>query len=772
MIRQLFNRRVPQFLALYVVGGWGFVQFVDWVVEQYLLSPTLTNLVVALLLVFLPAVIVIAWRHGAPGEDRWKATDAAAIGLNVVLAAAIAFGLFRDAELGRTAEVRLLENPEGEMVERTVATPEFRRRLQAFNFTNETGNAELGWLGRGVTLGVGGDLAQDPYVSARGPEMGYTAERLREAGLDPEDDLPLALMRDLARAQGMDYFFDGTIERTAGDSLAVRTRLYETESARAVASRSYPLDDPREAADRISVDLRRDMGIPQSHIETNPDLPVAEIVTRSREAFHAIVESESAVARADLDGAAEAARRAVEIDSTAVIGYMLMAQAARMRGDMESFRSAIGTALAYDYRLPERMRLNLQTFAQIFGEQDLDAALRTARYWAEAYPGDPDAHFVLANIHRRRGDEEARDRELAAAVAIDPSHLEVTRTLASTQRARGEYEPAIAAYRELAALQPGNISAQFALAGVLRDAGRFDDARDAYEQARTIDPRDADAPRLLGVLELHAGNRERAELLRAEAGALARTTRERERLAGFDETLCYLAGQFDCLKRAYRERLRLVSDPELNSPVGVLEEIDNSEFLRYAVEAGRDAEARAQIDSLSGTVEEPYDYSMYRSAASLAIYGRDPDAARAALSTLRERAAAIPIDTRWTRWWETWLEGHIAWWEDGNCGRALDVLEALPRLRPSHWESRLPLLQCHTELEQWDDAAATADWAMEHWPGWVPFRLEIARYHAARGERELALEHLDFVLDAWSQADPAYQPAREARALRRRLVGG
>ncbi|MGI9037682.1 MAG: hypothetical protein ACR2GQ_02365 [Gemmatimonadota bacterium] len=33
MIRELLDRRVPQFVALYVVGGWGFIQFVDWAVE-------------------------------------------------------------------------------------------------------------------------------------------------------------------------------------------------------------------------------------------------------------------------------------------------------------------------------------------------------------------------------------------------------------------------------------------------------------------------------------------------------------------------------------------------------------------------------------------------------------------------------------------------------------------------------------------------------------------------------------------------------------------
>ncbi|MCL7969973.1 MAG: hypothetical protein M8867_10165, partial [marine benthic group bacterium] len=63
------DRRVPQIVGLYVAGGWGFLQFVDWVVEQYQLSPDLVNFVVTLLLLLLPTVIWLAWRHGAPGRD-------------------------------------------------------------------------------------------------------------------------------------------------------------------------------------------------------------------------------------------------------------------------------------------------------------------------------------------------------------------------------------------------------------------------------------------------------------------------------------------------------------------------------------------------------------------------------------------------------------------------------------------------------------------------------------------------------------------------------
>ena len=82
-MRQLLHRRVPQIVGAYFAGSWIFLEFTDWTVDQYTLSPALTNFVVTTLLLLLPAVLVLAWRHGAPGHDAWTKTDGAVIGLNL-----------------------------------------------------------------------------------------------------------------------------------------------------------------------------------------------------------------------------------------------------------------------------------------------------------------------------------------------------------------------------------------------------------------------------------------------------------------------------------------------------------------------------------------------------------------------------------------------------------------------------------------------------------------------------------------------------------------
>ena len=105
MMRKLLHRRVPQIAGAYLAASWVLLEFTDWAVDQYALSPALTNFVVAALMLLLPAVVVLAWRHGAPGQDRWTKTDGAVIVLSLVVAAGILTLTFSGQELGADASV-------------------------------------------------------------------------------------------------------------------------------------------------------------------------------------------------------------------------------------------------------------------------------------------------------------------------------------------------------------------------------------------------------------------------------------------------------------------------------------------------------------------------------------------------------------------------------------------------------------------------------------------------------------------------------------------
>ena len=76
--KEAWARRFPQITGSYLVGGWSIIQFVDWLVKRYLLSPYLVDLLLVLFILLLPSVVMLTWNHGrryAMCRDRSKVMD-------------------------------------------------------------------------------------------------------------------------------------------------------------------------------------------------------------------------------------------------------------------------------------------------------------------------------------------------------------------------------------------------------------------------------------------------------------------------------------------------------------------------------------------------------------------------------------------------------------------------------------------------------------------------------------------------------------------------
>ena len=482
MIKKLMDRRVPQLTGLYIVAAWGFLEFVDWAVEQYALSPALINLVVTALLLLLPMIVVLAWRHGAPGADAWTKVDAAVVGLSMIAAGGVLFLVFGEQELGAATTVRLLEDDDGNTVERVIPKAAFRRDVLLWDFDNESGDPDLDWLQAGLLIGVRQDLSQDLFVTPVDANDPRVKERLAEAGFELPYDIPLSLKRRLTEVAGVEHFLEGELDRD-GDTLVALTRLYETRNAREVAARMYRDTDPLEMADRMSVDLRRDLGIPEWQIEESVDLPAAEILTDSPEAFRAFSGIRAPLYRNEFAEARAAAQAAIEIESTFASAHGGVAVTSLFIGDQAAARTAIAEALRYDYRLPERSRLGLQMIDRMLFRNDPEGAVQTGRYWTELYPQDTQARQLLAATYGMQGNTDGQITQYRALLGIDSGDVQSLLAIAGAFRAKEEYDSALVYYGRLGELQPTDVETRLNIAATLTSLVKFDEAREELEQA-------------------------------------------------------------------------------------------------------------------------------------------------------------------------------------------------------------------------------------------------------------------------------------------------
>ncbi|MCK4312088.1 MAG: adenylate/guanylate cyclase domain-containing protein [Candidatus Cloacimonetes bacterium] len=71
-LQNLWQRRVPQILVLYLVACWVIVEIVSsLLVDRYLLSTHLIDFSIVTLLSLIPSILLLAYFHGKPGRDEW-----------------------------------------------------------------------------------------------------------------------------------------------------------------------------------------------------------------------------------------------------------------------------------------------------------------------------------------------------------------------------------------------------------------------------------------------------------------------------------------------------------------------------------------------------------------------------------------------------------------------------------------------------------------------------------------------------------------------------
>lgn len=761
-MRKLLDRRVPQIVGAYLATSWVLLEFTDWAVGQYTLSPALTNFVVATLLLLLPTVVVLAWRHGAPGDDGWTRTDGVVAVLNLVVAAGVLVLGFGNQELGAAATVQLLEDDAGNTVERVIPKAAFRRDIVVWDFDNESGDPDLDWLRSGLWLGLVSDLSQDLFVTPVDVSEPRVREPLGEAGFDVPYDVPLALKRQLSQARGVGHFLAGELSGRDGDTLVVSTRLYETRNAREVAARTYRGTDPLEMVDRMSLDVRRDLGIPEWQIVESVDLPAAEILTDSPEAFRAFSDYRDAMYQNQIPRARQAAADATEIDPEFATAHGASASAALLLGDQAAARDGIAEALRLAYRLPERSRLLLQMLDQMLFRMDPAGALQTGSYWTELYPQDQQARQLLAATYGMQGNTDGQITQYRALLALDSTDVQSFAAIAGAFAGKREYDSALVYYTRLADLQPTDTQTRLDIAGTQTSLMQFDRARQTLEEARVAAPGDPEVLNRLARLDMRLGDYEGAGRQIEDMSALVRTPQERDLIAGVEETYFANLGQYAGLRAAYDRRLEAIV--EYMPPISSVQAVLNSEALSNSVDWGREAFALRQIDSLRASVDEPW--SLVPAVPAVQIHLDREDIAEAsesldALRRLNEAFGGAPAREARIRW----VEGRIAWLEDGDCRRALSSYQQARELLPQSSLYRGWLAGCLTSLDRLDEAGAEVAWLLERFPGSAKVRIVAARLYAAEGRTTEAIAEVETALDTWSEADPDYRPAAEARAL-------
>lgn len=752
LLKRLVERRVPQYLALYAGVGWGFLQFMVFLQDTYMLSTEWTKLALLALVLLIPSVILFSFFHGRPGRDRWMRLELIAIPINVLVALIVLFIEFGGKDLGAQVETVTLTDETGQQIERTIPKSEYRKRIAVFYFDGMDGDTSR-WLQYGVPTAVLSDLAQDMFVDMR--FGAFFRERLRKAGLKSELNVPLALKREIARDQHLGYVLSGAVKQ-AGGQYTAKVALHESVSSKQLGEWTFTEATPQALADRISLEVRKGMGIPGKHIEQSADLPVAETLTPSVEAFQHFGDAQHFMEVGDDYAAATSAlERAVAGDPTfanAHYGlyamYLLTNQAGKAMGSLQA-------TMDHLYRMPERLQ-NIIKLEHYFMTQQQDKAFAVAQLNTELYPDDIRSLQLLAQLQVMRDEKDGAIGSLRRMLELDPQQAEMLQQIGDLYFAKGRYDTALTYFSQYAERFPQKREAFMKLGDVQVRAGRPGEAKRDYEKALLLEPNAVPVMLRLASLDRNQGNLGAAQKGYDQALAAARTPEERAQVHAAMRSFAEMRG---------RHREALMHHQQAQAEVAkvaapLMVAVDEMRALGLYVRAGRADEAEQRYAKLRKELVAPMDMYLPIGEMQVAVARGQHERAATAIAAADRMIQAMGL--RIMAYEPLRARGDMHK-QKGEWQQALQAYERVLALEPTQIEANAEIAECLRNLGQLDRAAAAVEKLLAVQPGNPRANLEAGLIAVGRGRAGEARTYLQRAVDTWAEADPDHRYAPVAR---------
>jgi len=760
-ITEIRKRRILPAVGVYVASSWVLIEILDRLVERYLLSPYLTDIVFWGLFSLIPAVTLIAWTHGKRGKDKATRVEKVGVPINLIATVGLLITVFGDKDLDLAATRVIINNELGQQETHFIPSETFRRRMLVFFWENESGDPELDWLQYGVTELLVQDLEQDPFVLATSPWNNFSNgfyTRMRKAGFNDGLGVPRSLMRQIAEDANRQYFIEGSLDRVA-DEFVVTARVWDSRSLEQVSELSSRNWDIYAAIDELSREVRLALDVPESGSRIAEDLPLAETYGESEDALKAYIGGLNArLFDNDYEKSNSLFDRAITIDSNFVLGWFLKAVNLVESGNLPAAQEALAKARDLDYRLPYQDRTQLKALSyRLSGEHE--KLMSFLRLQIEIRD-DAASHNRLATMLMIGGELEEAKTEYLAALERDKLNVNNYLQLSALERATGNMDAAVDYARQYQQQKPEDIEANILLGDLLRDSGELDDAETHYKQAQVLENDPVQPSLRLAQVAARRGDIQAARKYLSEAEEIAQTSAAkilvRQGAALLEERLGRI-----------HEAIRQINDQEefllqSQSPFYVALST-HVPLITYYLSLDDFAEAEKSLLTAKGMLQPPLDQFLGFSEALLLAKQGDFEGANEALDrgievidqlNLRIMQFQVPV----TRAWISREQGDFS-------AMAEYYVESLEMMKNSVLAGELsvavPKIYADTALAQvksgqLDAAGQSLETGFRLDPSEPLLWLVKARLQQARDMPRLALASANYALAIWQDADTDY----------------
>jgi hypothetical protein len=747
--------------------SWALVEVAGFLVERYGAPERLIDAVFVAMWAFLPLVAMLTWWIGAPGPTRWTRRRVALAVLLFALGGVVVVKTDLRSSVAPPLAAAPVAPTEAPAPQPT--TP----WVMVFPFSAAATLPEAErWVAGAIHALAEYDLAFDPRLraaSAVGLLGQQLQSQLRLRNARDIDSSPLAARLQAARALGFQAVVVGSVDGASGNYRIV-TEVHRLGTMDAPGRSEAQATDPWDAVDQVAASVRAILAVPGDS-RAAPDPPLKSVTTESADALRDYaaaaralgIDSDPARGRALLEAALALDPGFVLADSQLQSARSMLGEAAAARAGMEALEPRLGV-------LPDRMRYATQVW--LARVRDQPGQIRQVyEIWSRQWPADREPRLALARLDLLDDpDNEAAWQALREATVDGGSVAELAslaRALLLTFRV-DEAAELVALARER---DPADASALLAAADIENVRGNPDAALALIDEAALRRPDLQAAPAYRVQHALRWGDW-RGSLRQLEALRRA-VAKDPVRLAGVHRL------ELLVLQRLGRlEAMRAVADEQ-----AAIERARQSPALYFQNVAAAQVGLRAQIDGADAArawalaalkTDEPLeaDYAAARIDLTIALALRDYAGLAAAIERSEQvwhaTGAMMPPRTF------DLLRAVAAAGQRGDAASLAALEEAfrIERQRVAAAGSGENLLD--SQLMVIDQALANGDAVVAaRWleplqrarAGSPEVRWRSARLADLRGDGDTVRRELPPLLEAWAEADPAFEEAGQAREL-------
>jgi serine/threonine protein kinase/tetratricopeptide (TPR) repeat protein len=355
--------------------------------------------------------------------------------------------------------------------------------IAVISFENQTGDPQFDYLRTAIPNLLITSLEQSTALRVTTWER--MRDLLKQMGKSADQAVNTDLGFELCRRDSVRALVTGSFVKM-GDMFATDVKVLDVESKALLKSASSKGEGVgsilKVQIDELGKQIAVGIGLPANVVASEQKV-VADVTTSSLQAYNLFLRGDQDFDNFYYADARRSLERAIDLDSTFALAYLLLANTYSVIGERQLWRNACEHAFEYRDRATRKEALFIESYYAHSVLRDRARSYRLLRQLESEYPKEKRVYYRLSFFA-----EEDSVARLKQALALDPSYGAALNQLGYAYALRGEYQLAVDAFQRYATAYPADANPYDSMGEMYFLMGKLDEAIRKYKEALEIRP--------------------------------------------------------------------------------------------------------------------------------------------------------------------------------------------------------------------------------------------------------------------------------------------